>query len=67
MQPPVHTTYADVEEGAQAVRDAADALEKATSVHELATEQYRKFHVKGKATLQRLRKLREKPGERSPS
>ena len=67
LQPPVHTTRADVMEGAQAVRDAADALEKATSVHELATERYCKFHVKSKATLQRLRKLREKPGERAAS
>ena len=67
LQPPVHTTRADVMEGAQAVHDAADALDEATSVLDLATERYCKFHVKGKATLHRLRKLSEKPGTRAAS
>ena len=54
-------------EGAQAVRAAADALGKACFVHELAIERYSRFHVKGKATLVRVRKLHEKPGGRAVS
>ena len=49
------------------MRAAADALEKACFVHELAIERYSRFHVKGKATLVRVRKLHEKPGGRAVS
>ena len=67
LRSPVHTTHADVMEGAQAVRAADDALGKACFVHELAIERYSRFHVKGKATLVRVRKLHEKPGGRAVS
>ena len=64
--PPRRTT-AHVEGYAEQVRAAAEALEKASFVVELAEERHRRHLRKGEATLARLRKLREKDGERSAS
>ena len=65
MQPPPFAGVATFERAAEAVREAAAALEKASFVLELAEERYRRHLAKGEATMQRLRKLREKQGERS--
>ena len=65
LQPPPFAGVATFERAAEAVREAAAALEKACFVCELAEERHRRQLAKGVATLQRLRKLREKQGERS--
>ena len=65
LQPPPFAGVATFERAAEAVREAAAALEKASFVLELAEERYRRHLAKGEATMQRLRKLREKQGERS--
>ena len=65
LQPPACTTFEQVKEHSLVVRASAAALENASFVLELAEERYRRQLAKGVATVERLRKLREKPGERS--
>ena len=65
LQPPACTTFEQVKDYSRMVRASAAALENASFVLELAEERYRRQLAKGVATVERLRKLREKPGERS--
>ena len=64
VAPPRRTT-AQVQDYAEQARAAAEALEKASFVVELAEERHRRHLRKGEAQLARLSKLREKPGVRS--
>ena len=48
-----------------AVRAAAERLDAAVDSFEQAEQQYNDFQKRSMATLERLRKLRAKPGERS--
>ena len=65
LQPPACTTFEQVKEHSLVVRASAAALENASFVLELAEERYRRQLAKGVATVERLRKLLEKPGLRS--
>ena len=55
LQPPPFATLATFERCSSAVREAADALDKASFVLELAQERHSRQLAKGEATLQRLR------------
>ena len=65
LQQPACTTFEQVKEHSLVVRASAAALENASFVLELAEERHRRQLAKGVATVERLRKLREKPSYRS--
>ena len=65
LQPPAYRTFEQVQDYSWVVRASAAALENASFVLELAEERHRRQLAKGVATVERLRKLRAKPGVRS--